>query len=337
MSATPTKSEDSNRDLDIRLAPSTITSQGQFLALVTSSHPRVSRSPALINAPQAVKSWLTPRLFSLWTDNSLDDDSSVTVQCLGCEKSHLIRCGSKCHALNSKWVVTCAGGAEYGFSLTVWRLVVTSGMEIGVVEPVVVPLSGWEPWCRMELDFNQVNQDEVIWTTISWPTVVRTLIDVDASYHSRRAVVLSSTASERRYSFYDPIILRRKDGAPVFLVRPSENDYDVLALDPTTSTSKVVTNNCGCLTQVSSSVFCVWCWENRSFGLWDFNNLDQPLRVMTRPGVYRKVVGGSGFLFALRDFSEVVVMEAHSQVAVMSFQFVPSQSGLRIDDSSLLF
>ncbi|KAH3722485.1 hypothetical protein Pelo_18809 [Pelomyxa schiedti] len=66
--------------------------------------------------------------------------------------------------------------------------------------------------------------------------------------------------------------------------------------------------------------------SHRSFGLWDCNNLDQPLRV-TRPGVYRKVVGGSGFLFALRDFGEVVVMEAHSQVAVMSFQTTIAPSG----------
>ncbi|KAH3732070.1 hypothetical protein Pelo_17095 [Pelomyxa schiedti] len=361
----------------------TITSQSQFVALVTSSHPRcgassparcvfsirplaeslwdaivvsttldcvlvvgpsykyvhhvsfglcgalssVSRSPALLDVPRHARRWLTPRLF---THQDAACESTITVQRIGAAKPSKIP-GSYNDALNGKWIVACGRksttDSETGLpvvcnSISVRKIVHSGGggggIKTVVSEAVVVTLSGPLDDCGIRPAFSRMNQDEVLLQGYYDYHLVLTLIDVEATFQSKKAVVLCCSDLGEISCCYEqmPIAMRRKDGAPVFLVRPSARRNEVVAVDSTTCTPKVVSNKCGgSLTQVSSSVFCVGNWELWSFELWDCNNLDQPLRAM-RPGAdhYDQVIGGSGFLFALSD-GKVVVMEAHSQLA----------------------
>ncbi|KAH3761012.1 hypothetical protein Pelo_7173 [Pelomyxa schiedti] len=227
---------------------------------------------------------------------------------------------------NSKWVVTWPW--ESGYFLLIHRVHHsqdndTSGS--GTLEGVrdMIPL-GIDARGAIRVALSWSNPDEALILSCKNDKAQFTLLDLPMTYSTGRPVVLVSTTTqwpgEDGVEFVvGLLIMKNGAGQPVFIYT---NRRVVYHLDPCTGVktqlTKLKEGRC-CFSQVSSSVFCIGLEE--TYELWDCNNVvAQPLlRAVHSDKRFRQVVGGRGFLFAVTDNkNEILVIDAMSGVIVLT-------------------
>ncbi|KAH3743702.1 hypothetical protein Pelo_14907 [Pelomyxa schiedti] len=300
---------------------------GACLALETGAGPEV-QSMALVPAPRLVVPGMPQRSAvpdpqGKWARFPRGDDEFVPPR--GVRYTMLLDA-------NYKWVVDCFG---YLGTLSITKLLhhdaaggTSAEGGVGVVAgtTVAVQLPTWFPRLGRAV-LNKVDPDEALLQSYSNGdcTAYFILVDVPLSHSTQSLQVLSVTKlnfPEGLNSVCAPLILRKSNGDPVFVIPTKRNEINLV--EASTGVKSLLSSDCfwPCLSQVSASVFCTWHGSTKSCTMWDCNNSAQPLWTVrsTSEGLCLKhVVGGSGFLFAVGD-DKIEVMDALSGSVLMSIE-----------------
>ncbi|KAH3766704.1 hypothetical protein Pelo_1433 [Pelomyxa schiedti] len=231
-------------------------------------------------------------------------------------------------AANSMWLLNArspAPGSDHE-TVMIWEL--PQCPQEKPVEPLEFRIPGSDILHSLAGVFlSKTVPDEAVVAARNHSHIVLTLFDVRKTVQSKKLAVLASTGmlplSGHRLTFGVVLVMRRKTFDMVFIAQTFL--CEVFAIDPRTGGIRQITekeehsysepNN---LTQVSSSVFCIWHEKYRSYELWDCNNIDQPLRAINPDDNFDQVVAGSGFLFVVVKHS-VTVIEPFAGCLVAAF------------------
>ncbi|KAH3763676.1 E3 ubiquitin-protein ligase Ufd4 [Pelomyxa schiedti] len=235
--------------------------------------------------------------------------------------------------INGKWLVMCEISLIHpgGQNLSVTDIQALQRGEKAA--PVVVPYRTGSFAGSHEVMMNNANRDEAFVSSTIGETANFTLVDVAQTHKTNTLVVVSSTQCSfpAWIAYQNVVVQRRASGEVVYVVNLhllSQGDEErakplFLVESSTPDTMTQIAKECDNLSQVSSSLFCVCCRD--TFQLWDCNNTTHPLRSVSITSDadachIKQAVGGSGFLFVLRDDNKVTVMEALSGTTVLTFE-----------------
>ncbi|KAH3761836.1 protein-ADP-ribose hydrolase [Pelomyxa schiedti] len=185
-----------------------------------------------------------------------------------------------------------------------------------VVVPVEdIPLSA----IGIIVEVNKADPGEAL--LVSYPRILRqsmfTLVDLEQTYRSGQLAVLSTTKCPTPWeeAYIRTLIMRKRTGQMVFICL---NIRDVVYMvESITGKRTQLSTECSDMAQVSASLFCAGFIEKQSYELWDINNTAQPVRLINPDDHFEQVVGGRGFLFAVRD-NKIFMLEALSSLVVLT-------------------
>ncbi|KAH3732201.1 hypothetical protein Pelo_16967 [Pelomyxa schiedti] len=231
-------------------------------------------------------------------------------------------------AINSKWAVFVDRSTNCR-TLIIKRigdwvqvpLQDSTAEEIVGIDTALVPLPE-NAYCRVV--FNKMVDDEAL-LILSGETIEITLLDVELTHKSKIVVAVGAPVTvcnlDPMFADGDSLVTRKKNGDVVFILSEWKDfclEYvGLVAVDAKTGNVVHLTGRCSSLTQVSTSVFCVWCSPDHSYQLWDCNNLEQPLSTHCDDG-FDQVVGGRGFLFTVSR-GKILVIDSLSGGVVVTF------------------
>ncbi|KAH3757250.1 hypothetical protein Pelo_10980 [Pelomyxa schiedti] len=280
---------------------------------------RVSRATlGVVGGPEAdengVRTWLAPRLW-LESKYTMTGGSFTLVRrdygTTAAEGSAVARWKmSRNTAVNAKWLVACQTfGTGCHYNLTIRDIRHGTKSDGKLEPPVAVTVEGTLKIGAVccGLFFNQLVPDQVLVIMRGDNSSVEfTLLDVEKTYRSKCASLVSSTISNwlpyhhscgSAFTCDVALILRKgNSGAIVFILRPAGNyqcDCVAFAVDSITGCVTLL-GICSQLSQVSESVFCTGSDSEGSYKLWDCNNLTAPLDSTHREDIdecFDQVVG----------------------------------------------
>ncbi|KAH3761207.1 hypothetical protein Pelo_6980 [Pelomyxa schiedti] len=273
-----------------------------------------------------------PRLLLTKVPDNPDD-------AIGAPQSVCVLTGIQEEATNSKWVAFVAHPLDPESShfrtLIIKRigdwvqapLHDPTAIESVGIDTTLVPLPGSgkeRTLCRVV--FNKMVDDEALFILCGAATMEFTLFDVELTHKSKIFVAVGASVSvcnlDPGFASGDSLVMRKTNGDVVFILSEWKDFYleyvDLVAVDAKTGNVVRLSRRCSSLTQVSTSMFCVWCSTDHSYQLWDCNNLEQPLRGTRCDDGFDQVVGVRGFLFAVSR-GRILVIDALSGVVVVTF------------------
>ncbi|KAH3742612.1 hypothetical protein Pelo_15993 [Pelomyxa schiedti] len=237
-------------------------------------------------------------------------------------------------AANAMWLLNATTQATDGSgnqTVMIWEI--PQSPQEKPVEPLELCIPGSDVLRRRAGVFlSKTMPDEAVVVARDRNHIVLTLFDVRKTMQSKRLAVLVSTGmlpfEDHGMSLQVVLVMRRKKTLDaVFIAQTYEGD--VFELDPGTGRIRQITPHLTekeelqysephNLTQLSSSVFCIWHEKAKSYELWDCNNMDKPLRAINPDDNFDQVVAGGGFLFVVVKHS-VMVIEPFARCLVAAF------------------
>ncbi|KAH3757195.1 hypothetical protein Pelo_11016 [Pelomyxa schiedti] len=253
-------------------------------------------------------------------------------------------------AFNEKWAITCdSAWPSLGATMTIRSILrhdlcmdSSKVLSEEILHPVTLLVPGVGKLRRLdakvEISFNMTVPDEALMVLVNYSSCTCTyhLFDVQHTHESKGIAFVSTTTTNLQYRPDFSLIMRRTSGDVVFIAKTDRRlsyryQSNVFRVEVATGNFKRIRERCTALTQLSSSVFCVWSLNDLTYELWDCNNTDRPLVVVPQnDGGCTQVVGGRRFLFGVTRNGEIAVIDPSSGLIVLTLGDLPANPPFEI-------